>query len=81
MERIEVKGLVEALRGLLQAVMISRKARLRIEVAPALPPVWGDAVQLQQVLLNLVLNASEAMMDGPIGEREVLVRVAPSAHS
>jgi two-component system, LuxR family, sensor kinase FixL len=81
MERIEVKGLLESLRALLQAVMISHKARLRIEVAPGLPPVWGDAVQLQQVLLNLILNASEAMVDCPIGEREVAVRAAPSATS
>jgi PAS domain S-box-containing protein len=77
MELIEIKGLLEALGGLLQAVIISRKARLRIEVAPALPPVWGDTVQLQQVLLNLILNALDAMIDGPIGEREVVVRALP----
>jgi two-component system sensor kinase FixL len=77
MEPIEIKGLVEALGGLLQAVIISRKARLRIEVAPALPPVWGDTVELQQVLLNLILNALDAMIDCPIGEREVVVRALP----
>jgi two-component system sensor kinase FixL len=77
MELIEVKGLVEALGGLLQAAMVSRKARLRIEVAPALPPVWGDIVQLQQVLLNLILNALDAMIDCPIEEREVVVRALP----
>jgi PAS domain S-box-containing protein len=81
MERIEVKGLVKALGGLLQAVIISRNARLRIEVASALPPVWGDAVQLQQVFLNLVLNALEAMIDCPSEEREVVVRAALSATS
>jgi C4-dicarboxylate-specific signal transduction histidine kinase len=81
MERIEVKGLVEALGGLLQAVVISRKARLRVMAAPALPPVWGDAVHLQQVLLNLILNALEAMIDCPMGEREVVVRAVPSAKS
>jgi PAS domain S-box-containing protein len=78
-ELIEVKGLVGALGGLLQAVMISRKARLRIDVAPALPPVWGDTVQLQQVLLNLILNALDAMIDCPMGEREVVVRALPYA--
>jgi PAS domain S-box-containing protein len=77
MELIEVKGLVEALGGLLQAMMVSRKARLRIEVAPALPPVWGDTVQLQQVLLNLILNALDAMIDCPIEEREVVVCALP----
>jgi PAS domain S-box-containing protein len=76
-EVIEVKGLVEALGRLLKAVTVSRKARLRIEVAPALPPVWGDTVQLQQVLLNLVLNALDAMSDCPIGEREVVVCALP----
>jgi PAS domain S-box-containing protein len=78
MERIEVQGLIEALGGLLQAVVISRKARLRILAAPKLPPVWGDAVQLQQVLLNLILNALEVMIDYPAAEREVVVRAVPS---
>jgi two-component system, LuxR family, sensor kinase FixL len=59
--------------------MISRKARLRIDVAPALPPVWGDAVQLQQVLLNLVVNALDAMIDCPAEEREVVIRGVPHA--
>ena len=79
MERIEVKDLVEDLGGLLQAAITSHKARLRIEVAPSLPLVRGDTVQLQQVLLNLILNALEAMIDCPIGEREVVVRAVPSA--
>jgi PAS domain S-box-containing protein len=79
MELIEVKSLVEALGGLLQAVMISHKARLRIEVTPALPPVWGDTVELQQVLLNLILNALDAMTTCPIGKREVVVRALPNA--
>ena len=81
MERIEVKALVEDLGGLLQAAITSHKARLRIEVAPSLPLVRGDTVQLQQVLLNLILNALEAMIDCPIGEREVVVRAVSSAAS
>jgi len=34
---------------------------LRLELADDLPPVTGDRVQLQQLILNLLLNASEAM--------------------
>ncbi|MBV9488929.1 MAG: PAS domain-containing protein [Verrucomicrobia bacterium] len=79
MERIEVKGLVKTSDGLLQGVVTARQARLRLEVAPVLPLVWGDAVQLQQVLLNLVLNALEAMADCPIAERQVAVRAGPDA--
>jgi C4-dicarboxylate-specific signal transduction histidine kinase len=78
-ERIELKELLDALAGLLQAAINSHKARLRIEVEPGLPPVLGDTVQLQQVLLNLILNVLEAMIDSPIAEREVVVRVVPSA--
>jgi signal transduction histidine kinase len=43
-----------------------RKARIEtsLEAAPATPPVWGDAAQLQQVLLNLLTNAMQAMKNG-----------------
>jgi PAS domain S-box-containing protein len=43
-----------------------RKARIEpaLEADPAAPPVWGDRHQLQQVLLNLVTNAMQAMNTG-----------------
>ncbi|HEY8461908.1 MAG TPA: ATP-binding protein [Blastocatellia bacterium] len=43
-----------------------RKARIEtcVEAVPATPPVWGDAAQLQQVLLNLLTNAMQAMKSG-----------------
>ena len=42
-----------------------RRVRLAVETDPALPPVHGDRVQLQQVLLNLLLNAMDALDDNP----------------
>ena len=45
-----------------------------MELAPALPMILGDRVQLQQVIINLVMNGSEAMqavMDRP---RELVIR-------
>jgi PAS domain S-box-containing protein len=73
-ERIEVKDLVEAVNELLHGALISHKAQLRVDVAPDLPLVSGDPIHLQQVLLNLILNALEAMIDCPPSERQVTVR-------
>jgi len=44
-----------------------------LELTPGLPMVRGDKVQLQQVLLNLLLNAFDAMKDYPANEREVVI--------
>ncbi len=46
---------------LVQHEAATRRVTLRVDVAPGLPPVRGDRVQLQQVLLNLLLNAFDAL--------------------
>jgi NO-binding membrane sensor protein with MHYT domain len=59
---------------LVQREVLSHGASLRTELASALPPVLGDRVQLQQVVINLLMNGVEAMapiMDWP---REILIR-------
>ena len=38
----------------------SRRVRVHLAIQPELPSVWGDSVQLQQVVLNLMLNAFDA---------------------
>jgi signal transduction histidine kinase len=48
---------------------------LRLEIADDLPPVVGDRVQLQQVVLNLLLNAVEAMAGVDNRPRQMLVRI------
>jgi C4-dicarboxylate-specific signal transduction histidine kinase len=45
----------------------------RVTIAGALPPVRGDRVQLQQVLMNLMLNAEQAMVDTPLDQRELCI--------
>jgi len=51
-------------------VSISKQAELRFQLADDLPPVMADATQIQQIVMNLVINASEA-----IGQRQGLVRI------
>ena len=47
---------------------------LQMELAADLPPVMGDRVQLQQVVLNLILNGIEAMTTVPDHPRELVIR-------
>lgn len=50
------------------------RVALRTELAEDLPPVVGDRVQLQQVIINLVMNGTEAMSSVADRPRELLVR-------
>jgi PAS domain S-box-containing protein len=78
-EPVDIKGLIEGVGELLRGTLISHKVRLRISVAPGLPRVLGDPIQLQQVLLNVILNAAEAMVDCPPLEREIVVDATTNA--
>lgn len=60
----DINLLVEEMAGLL-TVSISRKVDVRLELAPGLRPVLADAIQLQQLVMNLITNASEAIGDAP----------------
>jgi two-component system sensor kinase FixL len=48
--------------------------RVALEITSGLPAAWGDKVQLQQVLLNLLLNAFDALKNSPVDERSVAVQ-------
>jgi PAS domain S-box-containing protein len=63
-EPIDVAALVQDTTRLINA-SISKKARLELALGPQLPPVDADASQLRQVVMNLVINASEALGDAP----------------
>jgi signal transduction histidine kinase len=58
---------------LVQAEVRKNGVELRIDLDPSLPPVNGDRVQLQQVVLNLVINAIEAMASDDCENRELRV--------
>ena len=64
--------IVEVLR-LAAADLLRRQIAVRHEPRPSLPPVSGDRVHLQQVLLNLFVNAMDAMKDTPLASRLLAV--------
>ncbi|MGZ5651010.1 MAG: sensor histidine kinase, partial [Usitatibacter sp.] len=55
----------------------ARGVALEMSPATPVPLVMGDRVQLQQVLLNLIMNAIEALPSGNGGSKQVLVGVEP----
>ncbi|MCM0082627.1 PAS domain S-box protein [Geomonas sp. Red32] len=58
----DINDLLEEMLHILQ-VSISKKAELRLNLTRPLPPVEADATQIRQVIMNLVINASEAIDD------------------
>jgi PAS domain S-box-containing protein len=66
----------EAIRGVvafLHGDMVARNARVELELTPGLPPVHGNRIQLQQVIINLILNAFDAMDGLAFPKRRVTI--------
>jgi two-component system sensor kinase FixL len=61
---------------LLHSDAIVRGVRVFMNIDPGLPPVHGDRVQLQQVVLNLLLNAFDAMESHGVPDREVVIEAS-----
>ena len=79
----EMVDLNEAAREVLSLSSIElQRSRvvLQIDLAADLPPVLGDRVQLQQVMLNLLLNASDAMIDVHNRPRQLAIATALDEH-
>lgn len=85
---VDANAVVDDVVELMRREIADHGVALRTRLAPGLPPVAGDRIQLQQVLINLVVNALQAMatvsrreltvetLGGPAGE--VLIQVADS---
>ncbi|HEU4951078.1 MAG TPA: MASE1 domain-containing protein [Holophagaceae bacterium] len=73
-ERLDPRRLVLDLTELLKS-SISKKAELVLDLEDPLPPLLGDPVQLEQVVMNLLVNASEAL-EGRAGRIHLSLRAA-----
>lgn len=65
-EPLNLSELVREISNLIQT-SIPRTVHLRLQLNDELPPIEGDAAQIQQLVMNLVINGAEAMGDGKTG--------------
>jgi two-component system, LuxR family, sensor kinase FixL len=80
---LDVNEVIREVVALTQTDALIRHQPIELSLAPDLPPVRGDRVQLQQVLLNLVLNGMEAMGAAAPAARRLdiqTLRAGPAVH-
>jgi C4-dicarboxylate-specific signal transduction histidine kinase len=73
---VDVNGIIREVIALLRNELTRNRVYLGTELAANLPPAQGDPVQLQQVLINLIVNALEAMRLSSEQSRKLLIRSA-----
>jgi len=77
-EPLDINETITEVQQLLAAEFGRRNVEVETVFEAGLPRVVGDRVQLQQVLLNLIVNALDAVADMPAGRRRVTLRTRRS---
>jgi PAS domain S-box-containing protein len=70
---VDVNEIIREVGVLAQREMVRRGVAVKLELAESLPAIVGDRVQLQQVILNLITNAAEAMLSIPRDSRHITI--------
>jgi len=76
-EPFAIGALIEECIVIIGAELSRRQVGLRLELAPDLPDVIGDRTQILQVVVNLAVNAAQAMADGQAWNRTLAIRARP----
>lgn len=73
MQRLSVNEIIHEVLGLVRNDLIAQGVTVFPGLAASLPQITGDAIHLEQVLLNLILNACEAMASNPPEGRRLTI--------
>jgi PAS domain S-box-containing protein len=74
LESLDLNEVVEGAVEIVSHVIRKTEAGLKLDLAANLPEVAGDRIQLEQVFVNLLQNACDALHDTPVSERQLGVR-------
>jgi signal transduction histidine kinase len=69
----DLNDIVRETVDFLSALAVARQVEMRSSATPASLPILGDCVQLQQVILNVAVNAMDAMANIPVGARKIVI--------
>ncbi len=67
--RLDINEVVQDVLRIIRSDLLNRSVEVVLQLTPDLPAVNGDRVQLQQVLLNLIVNGSDAMTENAQGRQ------------
>jgi len=72
-QRVDLNHVIINVAHMVNPNALLQSCKLETLLEPNLPPIEADPIQLQQVLLNLVINAFDAMRDTPAAHRKVVI--------
>jgi PAS domain S-box-containing protein len=75
-EPLSITQLLDQVMLLVRAEMSARRVAIEVSGPNGVPPVYGDRIHLQQVVLNLLMNGADAMEGLPVEQRRLDIRAA-----
>ncbi len=76
-DELEVNSTVSDVVKLVRSNALRRGITIHIELSPWMRPIFGDRVQIQQVILNLLMNACDAVANNDKGQRRASAKTIP----
>ena len=79
-EPLDLNELIQQTVDLIRGDSLLQGLTIGTDLSPELVAIYGDGIQLQQVILNLIFNGASAMRNAPLTQRKITVRTAMADH-